>query len=210
MAGVVSTTILLAGIIATLVTIFLTATYVRTEWQNLLQTPKPRGNILAGIMVVHQSHYFSYAFWMPIIFISKLRIPTYLVGLSFILGWLSYIYTERLLGGFKETRVFIAGHIIVSISLTLIGFFTNNMALVLIAWFISGLGGGSVYCLKRLNKNTPIDLDVWEDIGHVTGVLLSVLLTFMLTENFYNPFFVSATIALITALLMFLLKSKIA
>jgi len=72
------------------------ALWRKESWADTPPIHKPRSNPLAGIMVVHQSHYFSYAYLIPWLFVHHLKIPVLFVGLAFILGWLSYVSTERL------------------------------------------------------------------------------------------------------------------
>jgi len=211
LAGAASGITLTIGVVVTLVVTILALVNIRIESLNAVYPKKAKGNRLAAIMVIHQSHYFSYALWIPLILTYRSGVPIYLIGVCFIIGWLSYIYSERLFGRFNIFWVFIAGHILVAISLIVIGTNIGNLILVLLAWFVSGLGGGSVFSLKRLNKtisSVPIDLDLWEDVGHVSGVLVSIILTLLLTERFYNPFYVSAAIALLAALAMFLSRSR--
>lgn len=200
---------LIACLGVVIVTCYIATQHVQS-WADSPAILRTKVNTLSSIMIIHQSHYFSYAYWIPILFIYKLGIPYYLAGLFFILGWLSYIYTEKLFGGFDEIRVFMLGHLTVAISLVLLGLFSNLLPIVLIAWFISGLGGGTVFCLKRLNKKSsePTDLDIWEDIGHVSGVLISIIFAVIFADRFGSPFFVSASIAMITALTMFLKKGE--
>lgn len=205
------TTILIACLGILVITCFIATQHAKV-WADSLAVHKVKMNTLSSIMIIHQSHYFSYAYWIPILFIYKLGIPYYLIGPFFILGWLSYIFSEKLFGGFNEIKVFILGHLTVAISLIILGMFNNILHIVMIAWFISGLGGGTVFCLKRLNKTSskPTDLEIWEDVGHVSGVLISIAFAFLFADRFGNPFFVSAAIAMITALTIFLKKGELA
>lgn len=159
---------------------------------------------IALVMVVHQSHYFSYAYILPALLLLYLHVPTPLVGVYFIVGWLSYISTEKIVRSEKYVNILIAGHILVALSLTSLGFFYWSLPLVIIAWFFSGLGGGTVFGITRINKQLILqshtEIEFWEDVGHVTGVALSILLAIFLSSSPFKMFYASALVAIITAL----------
>ncbi|MDL1944714.1 hypothetical protein FBQ99_20495 [Chloroflexi bacterium CFX2] len=159
---------------------------------------------LALIMIIHQSHYFSYAYILPALLLLHLHVPATLVGVYFIVGWLSYISTERIVHSKKYIHILIAGHILVAFSLTLLGFFYWSLPLVIFSWFFSGLGGGTVYCITIINRQLVLkshtEIEFWEDVGHVTGVGLSIILAISLISSPFRMFYVSALIAIITAL----------
>lgn len=157
-------------------------------------------------MVVHQSHYFLYAYLIPWFLVRHLNIPAPFVGLAFILGWISYVSTEHLVRHTDLLRVFISGHIFVAISLAVIGVFHNSLPVVLVAWFASGLGGGTVFCLTRLNQRVGkerVEMEFWEDIGHVLGVMSSLLLTVWVPHQLFTVFYASAGLAMTAACLMY-------
>lgn len=203
-SGLVSLPLLIFGNLIIFVIIMVIATVVNGNWLDLPKLSLPKRNSISDIMVIHQSHYFSYAYWIPVLFVYQLGVRIPLVGAFFIIGWLSYIFTEKLFSRYNTLVVFVIGHFSVALALFVIGTFQNSVLLVATAWFLSGLGGGSVYCLKRVNKKMGIDqvdLEIWEDIGHVTGAIIPIILIGLLGEK-YNSFYISAIIAICTALLM--------
>ena len=58
---------------------------------------------------------------------------------------------------------------LVAISLSILGYFQSFLPLTMIFWFISGLGGGTVFCLTRINKQLSLqfrtEIEFWEDVG---------------------------------------------
>lgn len=168
---------------------------------------KPHINTFAKIMVIHQTHYFSYAYIMPYVFLTYLNIERQLVGLAFAIGWISYASVEKLLRGERLKVYFIIGHILVAMSLILMALFTFNSIVILCAWFISGLGGGTVFCLTRLNKRAGkdrVDMDVWEDIGHVVGVTIPLAIMSAGLASPSQLYYISAMLALATGFSMLL------
>lgn len=170
-------------------------------------------NVLSFIMVMHQSHYFSYAYLLLILLVNGLDVPQRLVGPIFIVGWLSYAAAEKIFNHFNLLRTFIIGHILVSISLAVLGYFYNSLPIVLIAWFASGFGGGTVFCLTRLNqmvgKELSVDMEIWEDSGHLLGTLIPIVLAVIFYGNYSWFFLVSSGIAFVTAVIAGLNRGKI-
>lgn len=185
-----------------------------SDWERTTTlTSKPRRSSLSNIMIVHQSHYFSYAYLIPILLALYLNIPISLIGLTFIVGWISYVNSERLLKRYSLTKVFILGHILVALSLLAIGVFYESLPLVMLFWFLSGIGGGTVFCLRRFNEaegKNKVELDLWEDLGHVIGVVISITCTALFTNNVTVWFLVAALIAASTAFMMWRQKPFLA
>jgi hypothetical protein len=73
-------------------------------------------------------------------------------------------------------------------------FYENNLIFIII-WILTGLGGGTIFALKKILQvdNKP-DLEFSENIGHVLGVFLSFIMFFI-----YNSFVVPFIISLISA-----------
>ena len=154
-------------------------------------------------MLVHQSHYFSYCCFLPWIFIKVLALPLPLVGAAFALGWVSYCFAPILFQRLPPVKVFITGHLLVTVALCAICFCTHRLLPVLAAWFFSGFGGGSVYCLRDLNGrrgSLATDLDSWENLGHVSGAAIA-LIAATASNTPHCAFAVAAILALSTAIL---------
>jgi len=173
----------------------------------------PSATPIALVMVIHQSHYFSYAYILPALLLLRFFIPTSFVGMLFIVGWLSYISTEKLVHSQRYIHVLFIGHALVALSLSALGYFQASLPLVMISWFFSGLGGGTVFCLIQINKQLTLqshtEIEFWEDVGHVTGIALSIILVIFLFSDPFRMFYASALIAIITALGVVLSKGWI-
>lgn len=167
---------------------------------------KPHFNKLAFIMLIHQIHYFSYCYSIPVLLMLYLNVPTYLIGLFFIVGWISYIYSEKLFKSYELRKVFILGHASVTISLIGMYIFVDQIGFFLVFWFLSGLGGGTVFCIKKLNQEmiAPISLPFWEDLGHVLGVLVTLIAIIFFGFNSRSALIIGAFFALSAGISMLL------
>lgn len=212
-AGIVGTEILIVLAGLTLLIASHLALVLKNDWRNIPHSNIPRRSSLSDIMTIHQAHYFSYAYIVPIILLMKLSVPVIYVGCVFVIGWLSYIYSERLLGKYRLSLVFTIGHILVASSLFFMWVFSDSLIGVLLFWFISGFGGGTVFCIKRLNEKEDstkqVELDFWEDLGHVLGVAIVILIVWVLQlRNEADVFLISAMIATIAAGMMLKYQSN--
>ncbi len=145
-----------------------------------LKPEAPRQLGLSGVaMVIHQMHYFSYAYALPILFIRDHGLADVLAGLTFSLGWVSYTSTPLLLGQLPTLPVVVGGHIAVAALLFSLGSGHHGMTWLAGAWFLTGFGGGTVFCIRRLAAawapgDRTTDMDAWENVGHVLGVVVSL------------------------------------
>ncbi len=165
--------------------------------QNL--KPQPLGLV----MMIHQSHYFTYAYIIPLIIIYH-EVNPRIVGLLFCIGWLSYVFSQKVFGEKKLAHSFAIGHVFAAITLAGLFFFARiSVILLLLLWFLTGFGGGTVYCLRKLRQNSltdKSDLDSWENIGHVLGVIIC-LLVLLIMKAPASVFLVASFIAIFTCLL---------
>ena len=176
--------------------------------------PQKKYNLRIGplgwIMLIHQSHYFLYAYIIPWFYISKFSIDASKAGLWFSIGWLSYIYSRSIFGENSIIRNFIAGHIIAAISLGLNFFFASTSIYIYsILWFLTGIGGGSVYCLHQLKKthlDDDSDMDTCENIGHITGTILCFFVLFL--SDIPDFLFAFASITALFTCLIFIVFIK--
>lgn len=196
-----------AGMIAAISIIAVTMAAVTrlsdSSAQQSEHTARPRASLLALTMVVHQSHYFSYFCFLPWVFLNVLALPPALVGPAFALGWVSYCLTPLLFRRLPPVPVLIWGHLLVCAALCAMCIWTERLVPVLLAWFFSGFGGGTVYCLRDLNSMRgpeATDLDAWENIGHVFGAALALTLVLAWGNPKY-AFASAAVLALCTAAL---------
>lgn len=206
LAGFATVDLFIATILATLLLCVIMLAQTYRVWADPAR-PIPTRSLIGGIMVAHQSHYFSYAYLMPFLFARILGFSAAAIGPAFVVGWISYASSERLLRRYEPTRTSILGHLLVAISLSAIGVFLISPFAVLLFWFLSGIGGGTVFCLKKLNSSAGekrTDMDYWEDVGHVAGVIIALTGVVMWGEALSLSFFLAASIALSVAGLLWL------
>jgi hypothetical protein len=132
------------------------------------------------IMVLHQLHYFTYAYCLPVLFIQLHFLTGPSIGLAFAAGWVSYTLAPLFLARLPTLPVVLAGHVGVSVVLASMAIGADHLTWLLVAWFASGFGGGTVFCIRRLAQvwagvDSTGDLDLWENVGHVSGVLVAFL-----------------------------------
>ena len=207
-SGLLSYELLTMASIASLITVLFL-------WKNQPTVPQKKHikyNLKIGplgwVMLIHQSHYFTYAYIIPWFYISEFSVEASKAGLWFSIGWLSYIYSRSIFGEKSIIRNFIIGHIIAAVTLGLIYFFSSTSIYIYsILWFLTGIGGGTVYCLNHLKKiclDDISDMDTCENIGHISGTILCFFVLAISDVPAY-PFAVASLIALLTCLLFVLL-----
>jgi hypothetical protein len=176
-----------------------TAPFLHRNWH---------AGLLGVTMLIHQSHYFSYAYFIPFLLLYIHNVSAPLVGLIFCIGWISYSITPFIFAKQSLVRSFLFGHILATLTLfTIFGFFQNFWILIL-AWFLSGFGGGTVFCLRELERNLVSgkpDLDLWENFGHILGLAISIAVVGISGQPLI-VFPVAGVIALLTALLLPMLR----
>lgn len=134
----------------------------------------------AGVaMIVHQMHYFAYAYALPILLLRLHGLSGSATALAFTLGWVSYSLAPTLLGRLPTLSVVVVGHVAVAATLALMAMGFDDIKLLLVTWFASGFGGGTVFGIKRLAQqwssiDRTRDLDLWENVGHVLGVIIAI------------------------------------
>lgn len=133
---------------------------------------------MEGVMVLHQMHYFVYCYGLLAVLAAVAGGPG-LVGAWFALGWITYLSAERLWRPVPLATALMAGHLFVAATLLGFGLLGQQAWAAVGFWILTGLGGGTVYCLTRLHRETgaPAEaLDVAEDLGHVGGAVLALAL----------------------------------
>ncbi|EEQ16968.1 Uncharacterised protein [Yersinia intermedia] len=126
------------------------------------------GNLCMGI---HHFHYFSYAYSIPLAFFIFTSINSAWLGLIFYIGWAAYNAYERIIK--PSWNYLFIGHIVAAVSLIMLA---NNhtIASMTFWWFMTGLGGGTVYMIQSLSNvkcNSSTELKISEGFGHVFGIL---------------------------------------
>jgi hypothetical protein len=138
----------------------------------VLERPRTETRLLLWSEGLHHAHYFAYAytFWV------LLSLPAALIGPSFIIGWLGYFAAERWLreySRFFSPWWFVGGHVLCACALTVIAlrFGTPES---LLAWGITGVGGGTAYMLGNASAAAPPRVrERYEDVGHVGGCVIA-------------------------------------
>jgi hypothetical protein len=144
------------------------------------------GHPLEWTMLVHQTHYFTYAYAVPFLAAQSTLGGTSLVGLWFACGWITYLSAESLWRRWAPRTVFIVGHLALALVLALMSTTSAMPWLTIAFWVLSGFGGGTVYCLTLLHKREGLAherLERAEDAGHLLGVMLAILGVYFLNWN---------------------------
>ncbi len=130
----------LAGVAA------ITALAWPTPQTNLGQPTSIKGKVhpLELAMVLHQSHYFSYCYAVPVLVSADVIGGTPLVGTWFALGWMTYLSAETLWKNFPPPLVFVTGHGFLAVLLIIMALVSHVPWAVASLWILSGIGGGTV------------------------------------------------------------------
>lgn len=162
-----------------------------------VQLLKPRLTVINWIMIVHQMHYFSYGYFIVCIIYQYTQSSVWLVAFVFILGWISYTSLSHLLRGQRYMQYFVLGHTWLALILILLGLSTNGL-LAMLLWILTGFGGGTVFCLEKINERTNQSskeaLIFSENIGHILGVALGIL-AYQISQDARVPVFCAACCA---------------
>lgn len=129
------------------------------------------------VMLVHQTHYFIYAYSVPVLVARQELGGVPLIGFWFACGWISYLSAETLWSRFSPRPVFIFGHLFLGTVLLLMTLTVETVWATAALWILSGFGGGTVYCLTLLHKREDLShtsLEGAEDVGHLLGVALAL------------------------------------
>jgi hypothetical protein len=169
---------LLAGIggVLAVLTVF-AFSLVKLPVQKAPLRQRLRGGKISIVMMIHQSHYFAYAYTVPFIFISIHKLLGFKFAGAYALGWLTYTFAFRVFDAGRPLISLVIGHLLTSASLLMMYVYAENLWLFLLISLISGLGGGTVFCITVLRRRwgeEKVDMTVWENWGHVIGVLLAI------------------------------------
>ena len=122
-------------------------------------------------MGIHHFHYFAYAYSIPYMYEKYGNVDFVWYGLLFYVGWAAYNAYERLI--VPDWKWIAIGHAVAGIALIQLSHATDFLS-ISFYWFITGLGGGTVYMLNSVRpdkgQQTLHDLKLAEGIGHVAGI----------------------------------------
>lgn len=139
------------------------------------------------VMLFHQLHYFLYAH-------ITLALAAVLFGnlaaTFFALTWLTYLSVESLLKPLgKPIPTFFLGHLLITVILTALAFAEINGAEIpfVILWILAGFGGGTVFAITDINKQSGCfeknSETIAENFGHILGASLAALCAFFIEEQ---------------------------
>lgn len=163
------------------------------------------------VMIFHQMHYFSYVYFIIYIMIfHNIHWSKLIYGCIFALSWLTYIVMPHVFCKESYAKYFIVGHLFLTLTLICMILFRDNN-LIILFWIITGFGGGTVFCIGKINgikkfcsKN---DLILSENIGHILGVLGGITI-YSITDSIYAPIILSAICAFLAMIGMLTYKIK--
>ncbi|MFZ1726328.1 MAG: hypothetical protein WBO29_05305 [Albidovulum sp.] len=133
---------------------------------------------LEWTMLVHQTHYFAYAYAVPLLVATTTLGGTHLVGFWFACGWVTYLSAEAIWRRCPPQFAFISGHLLLAAVLLLLSWFGNAPLAAATFWILSGFGGGTVYCLPLLHDQAGLSheqLEGTEDVGHLLGIAVAIV-----------------------------------
>lgn len=167
----------------------------------------PKIRLISVIMIIHQIHYFIYSYFMILILNSIIKDSfQFYISFIFVLGWCTYISVPHLIRSKNYQLNFIMGHIFLTIILLCI-FLLYPSKLLIIPWILTGFGGGTVYCIEKINGETKKvekeDITFAENIGHIIGTTLGMVL-FAVSSSIVMPIIGSCVAATSAMLLMVL------
>jgi len=166
--------------------------------RRLLRTPA-RWTIADTTMFLHQMHYFVYVYGMVTLLQQQAGVPLTVVGLWFAAGWVTYFSAERLFAHHDDARVLVYGHLFLTGVLSILAL---NVVPGLTGWLwiLTGLGGGTVYCIHRLGESKD-EHERSEEAGHMVGPFLGLTLIAE-TAKSHVPVAAAALLALLVAALV--------
>lgn len=166
------------------------------------------------IMMIHQIHYFAYAYVLlgTLLLTKPIRNPgddinvPVMASICFAFGWLTYIsgkfILKRVMKLTPRTSVLL-GHAWVACCLLCMYLYPNRLEIVVLAWVLGGFGGGSVYAITELADNAvnKESIELWENLGHVAGVSLSMITLSIFPYQYEFAYGLAMVAALVTLIL---------
>lgn len=161
---------------------------------------------LSFVMIFHQLHYFVYTYIMPI-YVFRLTNSYVLSGLAFAATWVVYLLPQTIAERLRMkqyTLIFFVCHSFLAVCMGMISYTSTHGATLaaLTLWLLTGVGGGSVFCIKHLTKHySNLDMELSENIGHVLGPVVAVLLCYSFPEREVTYLSLASCIFVVLALL---------
>ena len=161
---------------------------MRKDNKEIVREKKTKKVEVSMVMIFHQMHYFVYTYIMPI-YVYQITGSVILSCFAFSLTWVLYLLPQTIAEKYNNVnykRMFFFCHFFLAVCMVImaISAYFNRTAIVLLFWMLTGIGGGSVFCIRYLCKKYEyIDMSFSENIGHFGGTLIAVLLCFIFIEN---------------------------
>ncbi|MGV3727462.1 hypothetical protein [Hydrogenophaga sp.] len=159
---------------------------------------------LCTLMVMHQTHYFVYAYAVVYLAFKLSPDNALAASVSFALGWITYLSAEKLWKKFPDTHVFVAGHSLLAVCLFGMSWAGESWVAVAL-WVLTGIGGGTVYCLTSISEKAGLSSDQIEnaeDIGHVGGLVLAIALVVGVRGGVSDLTLAGACLAAVAAMML--------
>ena len=148
------------------------------------------GKTVSATMIFHQMHYFVYTYAMHLAVLELTHNP-YICVTLYALTWVIYLLPglaaeER--KGYNPGTLFFICHSFLAVIMGLLtaAFATGNIKMGFGAWMLTGLGGGSVFCIRRLTKrDETCNMTLSENIGHFAGSLIAAAVSLAAGQGVY-------------------------
>lgn len=177
-----------------------------TQKFNSFDKPSKHVNEISLVMIFHQIHYFVYTYIMPI-WVYKMTNQVYLSAIAFAITWIVYLMPQTIAEKYRKVRyktVFFLCHTFLAGCLGCMAIFAeyHQPYIVLGLWLLTGLGGGSVFCIRHLSaRYENINMDLSENIGHVLGPVLAVLIAVIWPGNEFPILLIASCLSVLLAIL---------
>lgn len=140
-----------------------------------------------SVMIFHQMHYFVYTYVILLTAVFLTGSMAKAVAL-YALTWVVYLIPQWAVerSGFsRPVAVFFVCHIGLAVMMGALAaaFWTGNVWLGLAAWMLTGLGGGSVFCIPCLVPEGVYEITASENIGHFLGTVLAAAVAALAGEK---------------------------
>ncbi|MBQ8798689.1 MAG: hypothetical protein IJZ55_03875 [Lachnospiraceae bacterium] len=185
----------------------------KSEQSSKNKMQRMKFNVFDYVLLFHEIHYFVYCYCM--IAIAYESFGSVMACVMFLMSWLLYVFSpraytqiEKLFHG-NYIKTFVLGHLVLITILIVIAGHTE-LPVKLVFWMLTGIGGTTEYCIERIEKQKNMyEKDAHtaaENLGHVGGVALSILL-YMYTNNLNNAL-VAAILCAAAAIVLMIIGNK--
>lgn len=143
---------------------------------------------ISFVMIFHQLHYFVYTYLMPVYMYQHTKNIFY-TSFMFASSWIIYLFPQVIVekyGLSNYKKIFFVCHTFLAICMAgvTISIWSKSILMTLVFWMLTGLGGGSVFCIKYLSPiYQRMDMALSENIGHLLGPLLAIFICYITHKN---------------------------